>query len=142
MIAVDTNILVHAHNADSPDHRRCRDALESLIEQPETWTVCWGIVYEFIRVTTHPRVLNNPLSLDKACRYMQQLVSLPNCDVVTETRAHAETLSVCRAESPRVAGNGVHDFHYAVIMREHGIEEVLTLDRDFRAFPWIAVRAP
>ena len=40
----------------------------------------------------------------------------------------------------RLAGNIVHDFHSAVLMREHGIKDILTLDRDFRTFPWIELR--
>jgi predicted nucleic acid-binding protein len=55
---------------------------------------------------------------------------------------HAETVEQCRAESPRLAGNPVHDFHAAVFMREHAVSRILTFDDDFRAFPWVRVMSP
>jgi len=34
----------------------------------------------------------------------------------------------------------MHDFHIAVLMREHGVVDIATLDSDFRLFPWVFVR--
>ena len=45
----------------------------------------------------------------------------------------------CLAEAPRVTGNILHDLHTAVLMREHGIDEILTEDRDFLSFSWVTV---
>lgn len=60
--------------------------------------------------------------------------------VLTETPEHARTVDLCIARSPRLRGNIIHDFHTAVLMREHGVEEILTEDRDFVAYPWVRVR--
>ena len=57
MLAVGTNVLVYAADADSQFHAPCRDWLERQRARPDAWYTTWGILYEFLRVTTHPRVM-------------------------------------------------------------------------------------
>lgn len=45
-------------------------------------------------------------------------------------------------ELPVVAGNLVHDAHTAVLMREHGVKTIVTLDMDFHHFPFVTVENP
>ena len=140
MVLVDTNILLHAVNADSPECARAGAALEALVNGVEQWALSWGILYEFLRVATHPRVFANPMSAEQACAYVGEWVSAENCTLIVESDYHHQVLSDSLAEVARLSGNILHDFHHAVLMREHGIDEILTLDRDFRAFPWVAIR--
>ena len=56
MIAVDTNILVYAHRADSPFHDRARLILESLATGARAWAIPWPCAHEFFAVVTHPRI--------------------------------------------------------------------------------------
>ena len=51
-------------------------------------------------------------------------------------------LAQITAELPDMRGNVVHDMHTAVLMREHGINQICTLDRDFRRFPFLEVIDP
>ena len=60
MLAVDTNVLVYAADADPQFHAPCRTWLERLRARPDAWYTTWGILYEFLRVTTHPRVMRRP----------------------------------------------------------------------------------
>jgi len=57
---VDTNVLVYAADQDSPYHERCREWLETQRRRPDAWYSTWAIFYEFLRVTTHPRVMRKP----------------------------------------------------------------------------------
>lgn len=43
---------------------------------------------------------------------------------------------------PELRGNLTHDFHTAVLMREHGIARIYTRDADFHRFPWVQVVDP
>ncbi len=52
---------------------------------------------------------------------------------------YREVFDQCLAESPRIHGNLQHDFHIAVMMREHGVTQILTEDRDFVMFPWVEI---
>ena len=56
VIAVDTNLLVYAHRADSPFHDRARLTLESLAVGARAWAIPWPCAHEFFAVVTHPRI--------------------------------------------------------------------------------------
>ncbi len=60
MLTVDTNVLVYAADVDSQFHVPCRNWLERQRTRPDAWYTTWGILYEFLRVTTHPRVMRRP----------------------------------------------------------------------------------
>ena len=140
MVLVDTNILLNAVNGDSSDHTPCAEALEVLVNDSENWMLSWSIIYEFGRVATHPRVFEKPLTFVQVSDFVHEWVSSDSCSVISESDDHLEILSELQDRVGRLAGNIVHDFHNAVLMYEHGIEDILTLDRDFRTFPWVVVR--
>ncbi len=66
MFVVDTNVLIYGANKNAPDHERCRELIESFRAMTTPWYVTWGIVYEFLRVVTHPRVLSRPFTPEQA----------------------------------------------------------------------------
>ena len=47
MLAVDTNVLVYAADADSQFHDRCRDWLEHQRSRPDAWYTTWGYSMSF-----------------------------------------------------------------------------------------------
>jgi len=141
MILIDTNILLYAVNGDDQRSAQACQALEAIANAESTWALSWSIVYEFLRVATHPRVFAVPLDDESAWRFISEIIRQPNCLMLTETVVHSETVDQCLKEGPRIRGNLLHDFHIAVLMREHGIKMILTEDRDFRMFPWIDVKS-
>ncbi len=142
MFLIDTNILLHAVNQESPESGRTASFLRNLPRQAEWWALSWNIIYEFLRVATHPRVFPNPLTLPEAWAFITALLETPNGLLISETGLHTDLLAECSSESPRLNGNILHDFHSAVLMREHGITEIVTFDQDFRSFPWITIKEP
>lgn len=60
MHVIDTNVLIYAADADSPFHRRCRDLFEKLRMQAAPWYLTWNVVYEYLRIATHPKVFERP----------------------------------------------------------------------------------
>ena len=139
---MDTNILLHAVNPDSPDAPRCAAAVTSLVNGTESWALTWGILYEFMRVSTHQRIFPTPLTVKQAHGFVEDWVSAADCAIIAESGYHRQALVDCLSEAPRLSGNILHDFHIAVLMREHGITEIFTFDQDFHTFPWIAIRPP
>lgn len=140
MIVIDTNILLYAVNRNDTRSSRAIRALESIVNRGAGWAVSWTIVYEFMRVATHPNVFPSPLGAAAAWEFIMELIQRPDCLLLTETVVHPEMLSQCLRETSRIRGNQLHDFHLAVLMREHGIRSLLTEDRDFRMFPWIEIQ--
>lgn len=142
MFVVDTNVLVYAADADAPEHARCRARLEAWRAQSVPWYVTWPILYEFLRVTTHPRVFRNPLPLTAAWAFVQSLLAAPALTVLVPGMHHRAVADQTFAELPDLRGNLMHDAHTAVLMREHGIATIYTRDTDFHRLPFLRVIDP
>lgn len=142
MFVVDTNLLLYAVNPDSPEHERAHGKLEAWRRGDRSWFVTWGIVYEFLRVSTHPQVFAEPLDLGTAWSWIGVAIASPRAGLLVETDRHGEVLGELVARHPRVSGNTVHDFHTAALMKEHGVPEIRTADTDFHQFPFLRVVNP
>jgi len=142
VLAVDTNVLVYAADADSQFHSPCRDWLERQRSRPDAWYTTWAILYEFLRVTTHPRVMRRPWSLAVAWEFVTALLASPGLAVLVPTLRHADVAAELISETPHLAGNLLHDAHTAILMREHGVTRICTRDSDFHRFPFLEVIDP
>jgi toxin-antitoxin system PIN domain toxin len=142
VFVVDTNVLIYAADADGEGHGPCRKALEEWRRQQGAWYITWGIVYEFLRVTTHAKVLRNPWTAQQAWQFIQALLQSPGLDILLETERHGIIFEQVCQEVPYLSGNLIHDAHTAVLMREHGIRRVYTRDTDFHRFPFLEVVDP
>jgi hypothetical protein len=137
MFVVDTNLLIYGADADSPNHLRCRELLEQWRAQTTPWYVTWGIVYEYLRVVTHPRVLTHPFSPAQAWNFLDALFAAPRLRVLAETDRHRHVALEVFGEVPAISGNLVFDAHTAILMRENGIKTIYTHDADFNRFPFL-----
>lgn len=142
MLAVDTNVLVSAADADSPFHGACRNWVEGRRQRPDAWYTTWAIIYEFLRVTTHPRVLRRPWTATAAWEFVTALLESPGFSVLVPTERHPAVAGDLFAALPHITGNLFHDVHTAVLLREHGIKQIYTRDTDFNRFPFLEVVDP
>jgi uncharacterized protein len=142
VVVVDTNILVYAADEDSQWHAKSRDWVEARRARPDAWYVTWPILYEFMRVTTHPRVMRKPWRATQAWAFVSALLGSPGLGVLVATERHAAVAAQLIADLPWLAGNLIHDAHTAVLMREHGIARICTRDADFHRFAFLEVVAP
>ena len=142
MLVFDTNVLVYAANRDSEFHLPCRQRLDEARRDPAPAFLTWGICYEFLRVTTHRRVLESPWQPRDACRFVADLLPSPGFEVLVATARHAAVLAQTLSEVSDLRGNLMHDLHTAVLMREHGVSRICTRDQDFRRFPFLSVVDP
>lgn len=141
MIAVDTNILVYAVRQESPQHRAAVKLLAELADGQRPWGLPWPCIYEFVRIVTHPRIFSAPIPLPNAVEIIEALLDSPSVvplgDGLTH-RGHFRAMVLGGAAS----GNRVHDAHIAALAVEHGVDELLTADRDFARFPTLRARNP
>jgi toxin-antitoxin system PIN domain toxin len=137
MFVVDTNVLIYAADQDAGAHARCRDLLNEWRTAAPAWYVTWPILYEFLRVVTHPRVFRAPWSLIGAWRFVEALLSSPGLGLLVQTDRHAEVAAEVVHLLPELNGSLLHDAHTAVLMREHGIRRIVTRDTDFHRFPFL-----
>ncbi len=142
MFVVDTNILLYAANKRAGESPAAVEAIEEWRSGPAAWFVTWSILYEFLRVATHARIFERPLTFAKAWDFVEQLFASPSFGVLTETDRHQQILRELSAEYPRMAGNLMHDLHIAALMREHGVTEIRTADTGFHRFRFLRVVNP
>ncbi len=141
MIAVDTNVLVHAHRSDSPFHRPAFDAVRALAESRSPWAVPWPCVHEFYAKVTHPRVFAPPSTPQQAIGQLDSWLSSPSLTLLGEALDHWPRLRSLLGAA-QVQGPMVHDARIAALCLSHGVDELLTADRDFGRFPALRTRNP
>lgn len=142
MILVDANVLFHAVYPEGPEHRPCRKLLEEWSSGEAPWYTTWSVVYEFLRITTHPRVLEKPWTLERASGFVRSLIASGGLRVLGHTEEHLEVLLDCARSHAGLRGSILHDLHIAVVMREHGIRRIVTRDRHFHDFDFVEVVDP
>lgn len=139
---VDTKVLVYAANRDCPEHGAAHAALEAWLNGAVPWALSWNIVYEFLRVVTHPKVFRRPLRPDMALAFIDPIVDCERVTLIAPTSRHAALLRLTIDEFGVPTGNIFYDLHTAVLLREHGVGEIMTADTDFRKFAFLTVTDP
>lgn len=134
MIAVDTSVLVAAHRSALPSHEPAVAWLRHLAEGRMPWGLPVFCIGEFVRVTTHPRILDPPSTLDDAISALDGILASPTVRALSPAQRFPEIcFETLRAGDAR--GNLAFDAQIAAVCLEHGADRLLTLDRDFARFP-------
>jgi toxin-antitoxin system PIN domain toxin len=141
VIAVDTNVLVYAHRAGVRGHEISLAWLQHLAAGSVPWGIPVFCLGEFVRVTTHPRILDPPSTLEESRSALSGLLSSPTVRVLSPGSRYPLLLD----ESLRVAdarGNLAFDAQIAAVCLEQGASRLLTVDRDFARFPELQIVTP
>jgi uncharacterized protein len=137
---VDTNILLHAANADDESHTVARGLLERLAGGPDLLYLFWPTIMGFLRIATHPAIFPHPFSTEEAVAAITGLIDRPN--VRTPSEQDGFWGLYCSTADSQTRGNHIPDAHLAALMRQHGITVIYTRDRDFRRYDGIDARDP
>ena len=140
MIAIDTNILVYAHQPDSPWHEAALSAILPIVEGRELWGLPWPCVHEFFAVVTHTR-FKVPSTPAQALGMIAALMASPSIQMLGESPGHFQLLS-SMVLSAKLSGAMIHDARIAAICLSHGVRELISADRDFSRFVQLKVRNP
>jgi toxin-antitoxin system PIN domain toxin len=138
MITIDLSILLAAVNKRAPEHKQVHAWWENLLNSSEQVTVSWLVILGFIRLTTNPKVLPEPLLLADAISVVDGWLARPNVEIVQVTTRHWNIMQ----HMLHAVGHGstlTMDAHLACLAIEHDAE-LATLDEDFALFPglkWI-----
>ena len=141
-LLVDTNVLVSATFAEATGHKESVAFLNRLLAGDRRWCLAWPVVYEYLRVVTHPRVFARPLRWGEAFSQVKELLSHPGLEFLAETDRHTGTLAAVVESAGGASGNLVHDCHLAALMAEHDVRRIVSYDRHFRLFPGIVSVLP
>ncbi len=128
----DTNLLLNAVHADSPQHAKARHTLEELLDDPRGIALVWVVLIGFVRLSTKRGILPTPLAVADALGIVDEWLAHPRVRVLGPGPMHAGILARLML-SAGTAGNLTTDAHIAAIAIEHQAE-VLTFDKDFARF--------
>jgi toxin-antitoxin system PIN domain toxin len=141
VIALDTNILLYAHRADSEHHQAALACVTAAAEGPSRWAIPWPCVHEFVAIATHPRIWDPPSSLDETIDQIEAWMESPTLVLLGEVDGYWPVLRSLLGKG-KVAGPKIHDARIAAICVQHGVTELLSADRDFSRFPTLSTRNP
>ena len=133
MIAVDTNILVYAHREEFPLHVQALARLVELAEGSEPWALPAFCIAEFLRLVTHPRLLDPPSTMQDALAAIEGLLESPRL-MVLNPGPHFWPMLADIVRQADVRGNLLYDAQIVAVCRENGVTDILSEDRDFSRF--------
>lgn len=137
MIAVDTNVLIYANRAELPLHSVARTRLTELAQGAVPWALPVVAVWGFVRLVTQP-IFDPPTPIGQAIEFVDRLLGSPTVRVLGPGSRHWELLRSVLAGG-QVRGGLVTDAVIVALCQEHGVDTVLSNDRDFHRFPEVKV---
>lgn len=140
MILPDVNVLIHAHDQDSPDHEKARRWWKSCLAGTTGIGLAWVTILGFVRITTHRRILPRPFAVEEALAQVKGWLDLPHVHIPQPSDAHFASLHRMLTEAG-TGGNLTTDAHLASLAIEQGYT-VYTTDRDFERFPEVRTVNP
>lgn len=133
MLSIDTNILLHAFNEDSPSHQVAYAWLNS-IQRDEDVTISEFILAELYGLLRNSAVIKHPLTADESVEVIQTYRSHPRWRLIgfpTESRPLHDALWQ-RATSKNFAFRRLYDTRSALTMIAQGVTEFATVNvKDF-----------
>ena len=132
---LDANLLLYAVDEDSPFHADAAQWLTQTLNGDQRVGIPWQTIGAFVRIATHPRISEAPLSAADAQRFVSSWLAV---DVVWVPPATERTARLFNqlARRHHVTGNLVTDAQLAALALEFGLP-VASADSDFARFPEI-----
>ena len=144
MLSIDTNILFHGFNEDSPRHEQALAWLSS-IAGDEDVAISELILAEFYRLLRNPAVLKHPLPADDAVEVIQTYRTHPRWRLIgfpTESRPLHDTLWQ-KAGAKDFAFRKLYETRSALTMTAQGVTELATVNvKDFEGLAFRKVWNP
>jgi len=144
MYALDTNLLVYAHNAASPLHGRAKAFVERAMNSRDTEgdaSICLPaqVLMEFLNVITWYR-LEAPLSLIDAMNIAQDYLDT-GVTILYQKSTQLETLfELLKSVKTR---KKIFDVALAATLKDHDVSGLYTVNtKDFEEFTFLDVKNP
>ena len=144
MQAIDTNILVYAHNIKSPYHASAKVFVEQVMNtrNPDgQLSVCFPaqILIEFLNVITWHR-LEAPLPLSDAIQVVQDYLDTGVTILSPKSTQIATLMSLLKSVTTR---KKIFDVALVATLKDHGIPGLYTVNtKDFEEFTFLDAKNP
>jgi toxin-antitoxin system PIN domain toxin len=137
---IDASVLLYAADSASPFHERVATWLEGVLNGPRRVGFAWPSITAFLRIVTHARALDRPLTAEQAWIYVEEWLTCDNAWIPQPTASHAAVLGGL-ITSADLRGNRISAAHLGALAIEHGLQ-VCSADTDFARFSqvrWVNV---
>jgi toxin-antitoxin system PIN domain toxin len=140
VILIDTNLWLYATLEDIPQHTRAKAWLEATFNGDESIGLPWSVVCAVLRISTHSRLMLQPLRPQQAMDLVEGWLQHPLVEVIEPGPSHWSVLRLLLEEAG-TAGNLTSDAHLAALAIEHN-GTLYSADSDFRRFTGLRFRNP
>jgi uncharacterized protein len=138
MIIPDINLLLNAYDSESQFHSKAAAWWQDCLSGSETVGMPPVVLFGFIRIGTHPRVFQNPMTPAEISDIVRSWLDQPVVQILEGGSDHLDRV-LKLLEAIGTAGNLVTDAQIAAFSIEYGAV-LHTADSDFMRFPglrWI-----
>jgi len=129
---LDANILLYAIDDTSPHHELAASWLTEALNGTQRVALPWQTIGAFVRISTHPRISERPLSGSAAWGIVESWLSRDLVWIPPTSERTAHIFGDLVATSG-ATGNLVTDAQLAALAIEHGLP-VVSADTDFDRF--------
>lgn len=140
MIIPDVNILIYAHNQSAREHTKAKKWLEDAINSGIAILLPWIVISSFIRITTSPNILSNPLTTYASISRIKNLLSYSNVNIISPSEKHLEILENFTT-SIDIEGRNFTDAQIASLAIEYNAT-LCSNDTDFLKYPGLKLENP
>ena len=140
MILPDANLLLYACDQSSPFHPKAAAWCEHIMSSSNPVILLPVVVFGFVRISTHPRVFTDPLSVAEASAHVRSWLSRKQVRLHDMLPDDVET-ALKLLESAGTAGNLTTDAQIAAVALRLDAE-VHTADLDFGRFAGVRFKNP
>lgn len=137
---VDANILLYAVDEESPFHAAAKEWMETALNGPRRVGIPWMSLTAFLRISTNPRALREPLSPAEAWELVEDWLDAPAAWIPSPGRGHREILGRLVRDLD-LRANLISDAVLAALCLEHGLE-MISADTDFARFREVSWHNP
>ncbi len=134
--AIDTNVLVYAYREEMSRHNDARSLVHRLSEGDTPWAIPVFCISEFLRVVTHRGIFHPPTPLEDAVIAIEHLLQSPSVRLLLPGDRYWSIFSSV-LHRVRVSGNVIFDAQIVALCLEHGVQTIISEDRDLRGFDGI-----
>lgn len=140
MIIPDANLLLYAFDSTSPFHERARDWWEACLSGREIVGLCPMVVFAFVRIGTHRRAYEHPMSIEVATDHVEAWLARKVCRFIPMESIDVEMI-LSLLKQAGTGGDLTTDAQIAAIALRTGAT-IHSADTDFLRFPGVKVLNP
>jgi toxin-antitoxin system PIN domain toxin len=133
VILPDVNLLLYSVVSAFPQHKRAHEWWEGTLNSATEIGLASPALFGFLRISTNPRILAPPLSVETATQHVSVWLDLPNVHHLTPGPRHLD-IAFDLLKGVGTGGNLTTDAQLAALAIEHNAD-MYSNDTDFGRFP-------